>query len=143
MKRYNKILLCLLLPLVVLFIAKPVIAEPVDILPEPTYEQEIQRIFGDKYKIALAVLQHESQGNEKAKNWNCIYNGKSTFCKTEDRSKAWSVDCGIAQINVRGQVCPAELMTKEGSIPYIEKIYKTQGLNAWVSYKTGAYKKFL
>jgi len=34
-------------------------------------------------------------------------------------------------------------MTLEGSIPTIEKIYKTQGLNAWVAYKTGSYKKYM
>jgi hypothetical protein len=112
--------------------------------PILTPEQHIQRIFGDKALVATAVLKHESQGFKlDAKNWNCIYNGKSTFCKKEDRSKAWSVDCGIAQINVRGQVCPKELMTLEGSMERVEKIYKEQGLNAWVSYKTGAYKKFL
>jgi len=44
---------------------------------------------------------------------------------------------------VKGLTCPPELMTEIGSIPFIEKIYKTQGLNAWVSYKTGAYKKYL
>lgn len=120
------------------------IAQPLEIVNPPTFEQEITRIFGSDAEIALAVFKHESSNlKEDAKGYNCIYNGKSTFCKKEDRKKAWSVDCGIAQINIRGQVCPKELLTKEGSIPYIEKIYKTQGLNAWVSFKNGKYKQFL
>jgi hypothetical protein len=119
---------------------EPEITQP----PTPTFEQEISRIFKDKSNIALAVFEHESNGGDiDAKNYNCRYDGKSTFCKKGDKLKAWSVDCGIAQVNVKGQVCPPELLTKEGSIPYIEKIYKEQGLNAWVSYKNGAYKKFL
>lgn len=118
-------------------------AEPQVIIPL-TLEQHIQRIFGNKALVTTAVLKHESQGFKlDAKNWNCIYNGKSTFCKKEDRNKAWSVDCGIAQINVKGQICPKELMTLEGSMKQVEKIFKTQGLNAWVSYRTGAYKKYL
>jgi hypothetical protein len=119
---------------------EPEITQP----PTPTFEQEISRIFKDKSNIALAVFEHESNGGDiDAKNYNCRYNGKSTFCKKGDEKKAWSVDCGKAQINVKGQVCPPELMTDEGQIKAIERIYKEQGLNAWVSYKSGAYKKFL
>jgi len=117
-------------------------AEPLHI-QEATIEQHIQRIFGDKSKVATAVLKHESGFNLNAKGWNCRYGGKSKACKKEDRYRAWSVDCGIAQVNVKGQVCPSELMTLSGNMAQVEKIYKTQGLNAWVSYKTGAYKKYL
>lgn len=113
-------------------------------------KREIERIFGSNAKIATAVLKHESGGlNLRAQNWNCWYhreNGQkySTSCKTiQDRANAWSVDCGIAQINVRGKVCPAHLFTFEGSIPVIEKKYREQGLSAWVSYTNGAYKRFL
>lgn len=133
--------LCVMLPLVA-FAAKPTMTEELEIIP-PTFEQEIQRIFGDKSDIALAVFKHESSNGTDLKNYNCIYNGKSTFCKKEDIEKAWSVDCGIAQINVRGQVCPPELMTEIGSIPFIEKIYKSQGLNAWVSFKNKSYLTYL
>jgi hypothetical protein len=34
-------------------------------------------------------------------------------------------------------------MTLEGNMVAVEKIYNEQGLRAWVSYNTGAYKKFL
>jgi hypothetical protein len=117
-------------------------AEPLPI-PKLTADQYIKDIFGDKAQIAKAVIFHESNNKLDAKNYNCIYNGKSTFCKKEDRSKAWSVDCGIAQINVKGQVCPPELLTLQGNMKAVEKVYKEQGFNAWVSYKTGAYKRFL
>jgi len=120
-----------------------VIAEPIEIVPLPSFEQEITRIFGNNAEIALAVFEHESRNNIDAINYNCRYNGISTFCKKGDIAKAWSVDCGVAQINVKGQVCPPQLLTKEGSIPYIEKIYKEQGLKAWVSFKNNKYKEFL
>lgn len=117
-----------------------------------TVDQYIEKIFGAKAEIAKAVILHESQNNLRAINWNCRYPIKqadgsikyrSTFCKKEDRHLAWSVDCGIAQINVVGKYCPSHLFTIEGNMLAVEKIYKTQGLDAWVSYKTGAYKKYL
>lgn len=112
--------------------------------PKPlTQEQWISKIFGDKASVAKAIIFHESQNSLNAKNWNCMYGNKSTFCKKEDRPKAWSVDCGIGQINVKGTVCPPELLTLDGNMKAIEVKYKTQGFSAWVSYNTGAYKKYL
>ena len=111
--------------------------------PVITLEQHIQQIFGSKAKVAMAVLKHESNLKLNSINYNCRYNGRSTFCRKGDEYKAWSVDCGIAQINTRGQICPKELLTLEGNMKALEKIYKEQGLNAFVSYKTGAYKKYL
>lgn len=111
--------------------------------PVITLEQHIQQIFGSKAKVALAVLKHESNLKLNSINYNCRYNGRSTFCRKGDEYKAWSVDCGVAQINTKGQICPKELLTLEGNMKALEKIYKEQGLNAFVSYKTGAYKKFL
>jgi len=141
MLKYIIIVFCVITSLLVS--PTKVISETLPIVPAPTFEQEMNRIFGDKTKIAYAVIMHESNMNYKAINYNCIYNGRSTFCKKGDESKAWSVDCSVAQINVRGQSCPAELMTSEGQIKAIERIYKEQGLNAWVSYKNGSYLKFL
>lgn len=111
--------------------------------PVITLEQHVQQIFGSKAKVALAVLKHESNLKLNSINYNCRYNGRSTFCRKGDEYKAWSVDCGVAQINTKGQICPKELLTLEGNMKALEKIYKEQGLNAFVSYKTGAYKKFL
>ena len=119
------------------------IAEPVEISETKTLEQHIEIIFGENAEVALAVLKHESGLRLDAKGWNCMYGGKSRACKPEDRPRAWSVDCGIAQVNVRGQVCPKNLLTLEGNMEQVERIYKEQGLNAWVSYKSGAYKKYM
>lgn len=115
------------------------------IKPEITPETKacIDDIFGDEAEIATAVLMHESGLRLDAINWNCRYEGKSKSCKIEDRHLAWSVDCGIGQTNVKGKVCPAKLLTLDGNMEQIEKIYKSQGLSAWVSYTSGAYKKFL
>lgn len=112
----------------------------------------IEGIFGNKATIAIAVLKHESGLRLDAQNWNCHYykivDGKqvrySTSCKTiEDRSSAWSVDCGIGQINVKGKICPTVLLTFDGSMREVQKKYIAQGLNAWYSYTSGAYKQFL
>lgn len=108
-----------------------------------TVESHVNRIFGKDAKVALAVLKHESGLKLDAINWNCYYYGKSKPCRKEDRHLAWSVDCGIGQTNVRAKACPSELLTLEGNMKKVEKIYKSQGLNAWVSYTSGAYKKFL
>lgn len=114
-----------------------------------TFEQHMQQIFGVNAEIATAVLTHESSLKLDAVNYNCRYiNPKtgrlySTFCKKDDYGDAWSVDCGIAQINIKGKTCPPKLLTLEENMKQVEKIYKTQGLNAWVSYKNGSYKKYL
>lgn len=116
-----------------------------DVVPQnmKTADDYIEDIFGDKATIAKAVILHESQNKLDAVNYNCVYGGKSTSCRKGDEARAWSVDCGIGQINVRAKSCPEELLTLEGNMDAIEKIYKTQGLNAWVSYKTGRYKRYL
>lgn len=114
--------------------------------PEVSYETKtyIDNIFGEKSEIALAVLTHESGLRLDAINYNCRYAGKSRTCKTiADRKNAWSVDCGIGQTNIKGKVCPAKLLTLKGNMEQVAKIYRTQGLRAWVSYTSGAYKRFL
>lgn len=112
------------------------------IIPK-SLDQYIQQIFGSKAKVAKAVLKHESNLQLNSINYNCIYNGHSTFCKRQDRINAHSVDCGIGQINQKGKVCPKALLTLEGNMKAVEKVYKEQGLNAWVSYKNKAYLKYL
>lgn len=109
----------------------------------PTVDQYISNIFGKEAKVAKAVLTHESGLRLDAVNYNCFYNGKSKSCKKTDQPKAWSVDCGIAQVNVKGTQCPKELLTLSGNMLAVSKIYKEQGLNAWVSFSSGAYKKYL
>ena len=114
-----------------------------------TLEQHVKQIFGDNAEVAMAVFTHESGLDLSTTHYNCKYvsakNGKvhSKTCKKGDNEKAWSVDCGVAQVNVKGKVCPKKLLTLEGNMEAVEKIYNDQGLSAWVSYTSGAYKKFL
>ena len=114
---------------------------------KPVVNRETQAYINDIFKenatIATAVLIHEGGLKLDAKNWNCRYNGKSKSCKKEDRHLAWSVDCGLAQINIKGQVCPKELLTLEGNMKAVERIYKEQGLNAWVSFTNKKYLLYL
>lgn len=147
----------------------PVVAtEPVIIkeLPKPVIKTTVNKVFineaevaseinkywqGEEAEIALAVMKAESSLNVNAKNYNCRYevfknNATTTVsmsCKKEDRDKAWSVDCGIPQINFLGKVCPEHTKSLEWSIKKTYEMYVDRGWNPWVVYKTGAYKKFL
>lgn len=108
-----------------------------------TLDDYIKTIFGDKASVAKAVIIDESNLKLDSINYDCRYGGKSTFCKKGDESKAWSVDCGIAQINVKGQVCPLELLTLDGNMKATALIYKTQGLRAWASYNNKNYLAYM
>lgn len=99
--------------------------------------------FGQNSGVLMAILAAESSLNPKAVNYNCRYDGKSRSCKVEDRHLAWSVDCGISQINVKGQVCPKELFDLQTNLNEAKKILATQGLNAWVVYSNGTYLKYM
>lgn len=104
---------------------------------------------------AAAVFRHESGLQLNAKGWNCEYEKWSwkhgrkikvyTACKPQDRGSAknWSVDCGVAQINVRGQTCPAELMTLEGNLAAAKKLYNERGFEPWVSWQKERHRKFM
>lgn len=123
--------------------AKPHKTSELEIKQSPTLEQHVSRIFGKKAPIALAVLKYESGLKLDAINYNCRYNGKSKSCRKGDIGKAWSVDCGAGQINVKGKSCPHTLLTLDGNMAQVEKIYKEQGMNAWIAYSSGAYRKYL
>lgn len=126
----------------------------VEISPEPTLEeitieQEIKRVFGEDWKLARAVFKAESGLKAKAMNWNCEYiNEKgekySMSCWPEDRGKAWSVDCGIAQLNFKGRTCPEKSFDVSWNIreAYYQK-FKMSGWNPWYAYKNGSYKSHL
>jgi len=126
---------------------------------------KIAKAFPDEPKTMLAIAMHESQLNPHAVGYNCRYKlgGKtydkithtyidlsqivkekqkgyvSTYCRDGDQKYAWSTDGSIYQINNP----TAHEMTVDGSIASAQVKYDTQGKNAWVSYKTGAYKKYL
>ena len=108
-----------------------------------TASQHISRIFGDQAPLMTAIFKAESGLNPQAKGYNCFYEGKSKACKIEDRPNAWSVDCGISQINTRGTICPAKLLDVEYNLLQAKKKLDTEGLGAWVVYTQGKHLKYL
>lgn len=105
---------------------------------------KFQQYFGAQANVMHAVAMAESHLNGGAKNWNCIgTDGKSGACAVDKRSQAYSVDCGIFQINVAGQTCPVELFDTDLNFQAAAGKLQRQGLDAWVAYKNGNYKKYL
>lgn len=118
-------------------------------LAERPVPELVKHFFEEDHEVMLAIFMAESKLNPQAKNWNCQYtnaSGKkySTSCKTvEDRAMAWSVDCGVAQINTRGKECPKELYDPAHNLSVASQKLDTQGLGAWSVYNNGSYKKYL
>lgn len=139
----KKIIIFLVVFCSLLVLPQSLKAHEIEIKKVLTLDEHLHQVFGDKGPLMKAVLKHESGLNLKAINYNCKYNGRSTFCKKGDRKLATSVDCGLFQLNVRGKVCPKEYFTIEGSMPKVTHIYKTQGLKAWVSYNNKKYKAYM
>lgn len=102
----------------------------------------IAQTFPEDSATALAVMKAESGGNATSMNWNCRYNGVSQTCRAEDRDQAWSVDCGLMQINTLGKVCPEELFDPQNNLKIAKSMYASRGWNPWVSYWSGGYLKF-
>lgn len=118
-------------------------------LEERPLPELVKHFFADDHETMLAIFMAESRLNPEAKNWNCQYvnaSGKpySTSCKTvEDRTRAWSVDCGVAQINTRGKECPEELYDPVYNLTVASQKLDSEGLRAWSVYTNGSYKKYL
>ena len=81
----------------------------------------------------LSIVKAESEFNPNAVNYNCIYNGVSKPCKKEDRPKAWSVDCGLFQINKKLPKCPAYLFDIDINISQAMNLYFERGFQPWHS----------
>lgn len=105
--------------------------------------QMIAEKFPENTEIVTAVFKAESGHRADAMGWNCYYNGRSQACLPQDRSKAWSVDCGVAQINHIGKDCPEELFDPEHNLTVAKKMYDSRGLTPWYAYLNGAFKKFM
>ena len=86
----------------------------------------------------VATFMAESGFRNDAMGWNCIYydNGKpySGACAVQDRERAWSVDCGIAQLNFKGTECPAESFDPIWNLTMARVKYDRQGIGAWIAY---------
>jgi nitrate reductase NapE component len=127
-----------------------------------TIEEKIRAKFPEQPDEMLATLKAESGLNPKAMGWNCYYSREtgevltldeamklskdkrySTACRTEHRHMAWSVDCGVAQHNVMGQVCPEELYDVDYSLDLAREKYEKRGLDPWFAWKNKSYLKFL
>ncbi len=125
------------------------ISETINRSKNPTVTALILGVFGfdELGKDMNAVFTAESGLDPLAKNWNCEYweNGKkiSTSCKPEDREKAWSVDCGIAQLNFAGTECPKESLDPVWNVQMARAKYERQGKRAWVASWNDNYKKYL
>ena len=103
--------------------------------------------FGNNAKIAKAILMQESSLNPKAINYNCYYYKNqirySTTCRRGDEIKAWSVDCGLSQLNHKGQVCPEWTFVMEKNIEKMSDMYQKRGWNCWVAYTSKSYLKYM
>lgn len=103
----------------------------------------IEEKFPENPKVVTAVFKAESGHRTDAMGWNCYYNGQSKSCLPQDRGKAWSVDCGVAQINVIGKTCPKEYFDPALNLEIARKKYDSRGLTPWYAYTLGTYKKFM
>lgn len=99
-------------------------------------------------QIAVAVAKSESGLRSTAMGWNCHYydaQGKrySKACNPEDRPKAWSVDCGVMQINHLGKTCPSHLFNPDENIRIGRDMFENRGFSPWVAFTKGLYLKYL
>jgi len=108
-------------------------------------EGMIRRAFPEDPHTAVAIAKAESRLKTDSKGWNCYYNGRSQACRVEDRESAWSVDCGVMQINVIGKECPKELFDPTHNIEVGRKKYEGRNFTflAWSAYKNQSYLKYL
>ena len=120
-----------------------VFMKPVVVTPEPTVEDKIKEYFPRNWKTMIAIAHAESGMNMGAIGYNCYYNGVSKACKKEDRSKAWSVDCFVLQKNYPGRKTCPDGVTLDMHLREAAALSRVQGLEAWVTFNTGAHKKHL
>ena len=100
--------------------------------PVITFDQKLEQVFGAKAHLMKAIAMAESNLEEKQVSHN-----------HRDDGSTWSVDCGVLQVNVKGNKCPPHLLTIEGNLKEAKKILDEQGLRAWVAYKNKNYLKYM
>lgn len=96
-----------------------------------TTERKIRQAFGVHAETFLKIAMAESGQQSGNKGYNCYYGKQSMACKPEDRSKAWSVDCGLLMVNVMGTICPAEMFDIDYNIKAAQGKFERQGFAAW------------
>jgi len=89
--------------------------------------QEIADVFGEEYRLAIAVAMAESELNPTAMNVNM------------DGSR----DIGIFQINERHGWNEEELFDWRTNISIAKYLRDRSGWSTWVAYNNGTYKRYL
>lgn len=113
--------------------------------PEPVrMANMITKYFPEDSVTAIAVFKAESGLNPRQTGWNCRYGDKSLPCKPQDRAKAWSVDCGLAQINMPGfKSCPDYTFDPNWNLNAARKKYNASGWNPWMAWQNDKHTTFL
>jgi len=128
--------------------------KPIVVEPEPTLEDKIREYFPRNWRTMIAVAHAESQMSMEATGYNCWYVGAKVYaqkvqgavskaCLPKDRAKAWSVDCFLLQKNYPGRKTCPDGVTIDMHLKEVADLSRAQGLSAWVTYQTGAYKAHL
>ena len=131
-------------PLVTTEASAPIVeVTPTPSKPEMAYElaKGFEKYGTDVMNQSFNVAKNESGWRHDAMGWNCRYDGKSQACKPQDRKNAWSVDCGLMQINVRGTECPKELFDIKVNISKAVAMYERRSWSPWVAAKNLGYVK--
>lgn len=110
--------------------------------------KQVRGAFTEEPEVAVAVFRAESGLRANAQGWNCHYYDSagvrySAACKLQDRENAWSVDCGVAQINTPGNSCPEHLFDVETNLAAAYKKYVARGWQPWVAHNLGRHLAFL
>jgi hypothetical protein len=111
--------------------------------PASGIEKQILDKFQNEYEVALAIARAESGLRPDAQGFNCYYNGVSQSCRKGDESRAWSTDCGLYQINVKGTTCPAHLFDPSQNIQIAFEKYQKRNWQPWSAWKSGKYLAFM
>lgn len=101
--------------------------------------EKIAFTFKEDADTAIAVFRAESGLRPNAQGWNCSYG----VCENSDRKNATSTDCGIAQINFPGSICPAESFNEDWNIKKAHEMYTRRGFQPWSAYNAGKHLVFL
>lgn len=112
-----------------------------EITPKVVVEKTLEeKILDALPKVFIKIGKAESGLDPKAVNWNCRYymptnsdpnRHVSRPCLPADRQKAWSVDCGIFQVNAKGTECPESLFDVDINISKTKELYDARGLQPW------------
>lgn len=94
--------------------------------PKNEIEEEIKRVFGYEWLLALSIAKAESGLNPQAVNYN--RNGTK--------------DVGVFQINDCHNFSDSERFDWRTNVRLAKLVRDTYGWTAWVTYNKGSYKKF-